>query len=62
MMTTKTTKKLDRPDYKAMAETLVQIAHELKNQAQEQGSQHDLEQAERLERIAAEIRAGGAAL
>jgi hypothetical protein len=50
-------KQREKPDYTAMAETLVRIAQELKSQAQAHGSVRDLEQAERLERIAAEIQA-----
>lgn len=52
-------KRAEKPDYTAMAQTLLQIAQELKSQAADDGGQRDLEQAERLERIAAEIQSGG---
>ncbi|MBL8644745.1 MAG: hypothetical protein JNK21_12485 [Rhodospirillaceae bacterium] len=56
------TTKPERPDYTAMADTLLQIAQELKTQARDSGNPHDLDQAERLERIAADLRAGAAAM
>jgi hypothetical protein len=46
-----------RPDYLAMAETLSRIVAELRARAAEEGSERDLEQAKRLERIAIDIRA-----
>lgn len=49
------TKKKEKPDYPAMADTLLRIAQELRQQARTGGKADDVEQAERLERIAAEI-------
>lgn len=51
----------DKPDYMAMADMLERIAQELRLQAAEKRAQRDLEQAERLERIAAEIKANDSA-
>jgi hypothetical protein len=45
----------EKPDYAAMAEVLLRIAKELRQQMGERASHRDMEQAERLERIAADI-------
>ena len=47
-----------KPDYVAMAAKLEQIAQELRVQSATRGDHRDLEQAKRLERIAAQIRSG----
>jgi hypothetical protein len=45
----------EKPDYVAMAAVLLRIAKELRQQMDERTSHRDIEQAERLERIAADI-------
>jgi hypothetical protein len=46
-----------RPDYAAMADILTRIAAELRQQAPAADNEQERKQAERLEHIAAEIRA-----
>jgi hypothetical protein len=62
-MTTKMTssKRADKPDYLVMAEVLENIARELRAQAERNPTARELEQAVRLERIAADIRGDDAA-
>jgi hypothetical protein len=46
----------EKPDYKAMANILEQIARELRQKSGDQDSQSDMEQIKRLERIVANIK------
>lgn len=50
----------DKPDYLAMAAILEQVAQELRSQGSVKSKSKEHDQADRLERIAAEIKAGSA--